>query len=331
MNKILLALCAITLAGTGLYLFSKPQTPSDDRTQFYNFKIKFNKSYGSKVELEFRFQIFSNELAKIRKINADHTKRYTVAVNKFADLTFEEFKNLYLMPARKNNKAHSPIPMNLQTGNVDWRTTTGAVGPVKNQGHCGSCWAFSTVASLEFAYFLKHQTSEVFSEQELVDCAGGYYGNAGCNGGLMNWAYDYIIDNKLDTEEDYPYKALDQKCTPSTKPSRVQVSGYDALQPAQVENLVKVLNKQVVSVSIEVQDDFRYYESGVYHAGSDCGDYLNHGVAAVGYNTQDQDGYFIVRNSWGGDWGKQGYVNMAIETGRGTCGIADESDVYPNL
>lgn len=333
MKRILMAICAIALTGTALYYLSGSDFQSDARKEFYKFKLRYNKSYGSKHELEYRFNIFKSELSKIQKINADPTKRYSVEVNKFADLTFQEFKNLYLMPSRKRkNKIKSEKIIQVKTGSIDWRETRGAVGPVKNQGHCGSCWAFSTVASLEFANFKKTGSYKSFSEQELVDCAGGSYGNAGCNGGLMDWAYDYIIDNNLDLEEDYPYKAVDQDCTPTDNNTRVSVNGYSYLNPARVDTLVEAIDKQVVSVSIEVQDDFRYYKEGVYHSeNDDCGEYLNHGVAAVGYNTEGEDGYFIVRNSWGDDWGANGYINMAVDTGKGTCGIADDSDVYPNL
>ena len=296
------------------------------------FKSKYNKSYGSKHELQYRFEVFKSTVAKIEASNADPSKKFKMGVNKFSDLTFPEFKNQYLMPAKKNpNHGKKVLTGKIIKGQKDWRQTAGAVGPVKNQEQCGSCWAFSTVASLEFAYWKENGKSASFSEQELVDCAGGNYGNYGCNGGLMNYAYDYILDNKLDRESSYPYRAVDQTCNHSNKKNRYSVKSYSLLQPANVNTLAKVAQNQVVSVAIEVQDDFMSYESGVYHADSDCGYQLNHGVAVVGFNTKVKNGYFIVRNSWGPDWGLDGYIKMAVSKGEGTCGIAGESDVYPDL
>ena len=333
MKTLLIALTAMALTGTALYFMSQPSSEEQLRSAFLVFKAKHNKSYGSKTELEFRFEVFKLSVDRIQKSNADSANRFRLAVNKFADLTFPEFRNQYLLRAKKNPNFKKSLKnaSKPKKGKKDWRKVKHAVGPVKNQEQCGSCWAFSTNASLEFAYFKQTGKTGSFSEQELVDCAGGKYENEGCNGGLMDTAYDYIIDHSIDTEKTYPYRAVDQKCKASKKKSRFTVKSYSYLKPANVVSLVKAAQAQVVSVAIEVQDDFMFYDSGVYHAGADCGEELDHGVAVVGYNTKVKDGYFIVRNSWGADWGLEGYIKMAVGTGEGTCGIAGDSDVYPNL
>ena len=326
MKKLFLALSAIAVTAITLYVLSKNSNDSL-RTEFMSFKAKYNKSYGSKSELEYRFSVFSENMNLINSTNADSSKRYTLAMNQFTDMTFDEFKNQYLMTPKENETQKSVASSKLTSGNVDWRTVTGAVGAVKNQGQCGSCWAFSTVASLETSYFLKFNKFVSFSEQELVDCATPY-GNHGCNGGLMPFAYEYIMDNQITTEEAYPYRGIEGSCRASSMSDRYSIDSFAQINPINVNGLMAALEKTVVSVAIEVQDDFMFYNEGVYH-NSECGDRLNHGVAAVGYNSESSDPYFIVRNSWGPSWGLGGYVRMAIGSGSGTCGIANPTDTYP--
>jgi C1A family cysteine protease len=332
-NKILLAVSALTLTGLTLYHLSSTSTESSLRLQFMQYKQQFKKSYGSPSELEYRFQVFKTTLNRINKNNSNPQKTHKAGVNKFSDLTFSEFKTMYLTDMNKSADMNSTAEIDLTKGaKVDWRQKKGAVGAVKNQEQCGSCWAFSTVASLETAYWQKNQKSVSLSEQELVDCSTSY-GNYGCNGGLMNQGYDYIVDNKIGTEKAYPYRAIDQNCSAKKKKKagRVGVSSYSFISPANVKGLIAAAKKQVVSVAIEVQDDFMDYSSGVYTNDDYCGSSLNHGVAVVGFNTKAKVPYFIVRNSWGPGWGDNGYIKMAVASGAGTCGIANESDVYPQL
>lgn len=335
MKTFLMVLTALALTGAGLYFLSAPSSDETAKRAFIDFKMKFNKSYGSKNELNFRFGVFKNALKRIEEVNTDSSKTYTLGVNRFADLTFEEFSNQYLNLKVEGNgdlvETRASVPK-VQAGSVDWRNTKGAVGAVKDQAQCGSCWAFSTVASLEFQY--NNATGKVssFSEQELVDCATGSYGNYGCGGGLMSGAYDYIIDHNVDTEAHYPYQATDNACRANyNNDGRYGIKSYSRLPGADVSDLITAVDKQVVSVAIEVQYDFQLYTGGVFHADASCGDYRNHAVAAVGYDTSASDPYFIVRNSWNGAWGEQGYIRMAVATGRGTCGIVGAWDVTPDL
>ena len=335
LKEVLLAMTGLVI--TGLMLQSLSVSNKDSWEQFQDFKVMYKKSYGTASELEYRFAVFQETLERINRVNNDSSKRYTLTVNKFADLKFSEFASKYLNPitrqARTENANHGVDTFSNRPKEVDWRNKVGAVGAIKTQGHCGSCWAFSAVASFENAVW--RETSEVvsLSEQELVDCAGGCYGNHGCDGGLSDQAFDYIKDNQLSTEQAYPYKGINQLCNGNNlhKPNRMAIQSYTFISPGSVYGLLDAIVVGVVSVSIEVQDDFMSYSSGVYHNDTDCGARLNHAVAAVGYNIQTDDPYFIVRNSWGADWGQQGYINMAVAKGAGTCGIADCSDVYPNV
>jgi C1A family cysteine protease len=327
MKTLLFGATALTL--TLITIFALTKTSQNNlRTQFINFKTKYNKSYGSKSELEYRFSIFKDNMNLINSSNADKTKSFTLGINQFTDITFEEFKNQYLMQPRENIH-HSTLQVsNLKAGSVDWRKVEGAVGKVKNQGQCGSCWAFSTVAALETAYALRYDSTIIFSEQELVDCSSEY-GNHGCNGGLMPFAFEYIMDNQISTGKDYPYTGKEGTCRASSITERFPLDSFAQIDPVNVDGLMEAIETTVVSVAIEVQNDLMFYHGGVYHASQDCGRQLNHGVAAVGYNTQGSEQYFIVRNSWGSDWGIGGYVNMSIGTETGTCGIANPTDSYP--
>lgn len=335
LKNLLLTFGVIALTGLTLYHINSVSNANLLKTQFLEFKEKYNKSYGTKSELEYRFEVFKKTVERISMNNSDPSKTHISGINKFSDLTFSEFKTRYLTKMDRSgnlNLSESLDKVKVKPAKRDWRSSKGAVGKVKNQGNCGSCWAFSTIASLETAFWQKNKKSVNLSEQELVDCAGGKYENEGCDGGLMDDAYKYIIDHKVATEKAYPYRAIDQKCSKRNrkKSGRVAVASFSYVQ-AGVNGLTKAAAKQVVSVAIEVQDDFMDYSSGVYTNNANCGEELNHGVAVVGYNTSVKKPYYIVRNSWGSDWGLNGYVKMAIGSGSGTCGIANDQNVVPKL
>lgn len=284
------------------------------------FKEKFNKFSSSPQELEYRYNIFVENMKYIEELNSQNNT-FTVGINQFSDLTWEEFQKAYLSEPiphqpHTNGKVESVTP-------VDWREKK-VVTPVKNQAMCGSCWAFSTTGSLEAALAIKTGKLSSLSEQELVDCSRTY-GNHGCNGGLMSLAFDYIKKNEIGTESDYPYRGRDGSCHRKSSGDRFGITGYQKISPANVAGLSKAVVDQPVSVAIEVRRSFQMYTGGIYTSTKDCGYALNHGVLLVG----QKDNYYIVKNSWGGQWGEKGYVRMAIGEGSGTCGIANPADVYP--
>jgi len=212
---------------------------------------------------------------------------------------------------------------------VDW-TAKGAVTPVKNQGQCGSCWAFSTTGSTEGVNAINGKGLISLSEQQLVDCSGSY-GNEGCNGGLMDNAFQYIIANGgLCTEAAYPYTAVDGTCKTSCKKT-VTLSAYTDVKSDSDSALATAVAQQPVSVAIEAdQASFQMYSGGVMTAA--CGTALDHGVLTVGYGSDGGVEYWKVKNSWGASWGESGYIRLGrgsnYNGGAGQCGIYSEPS-YP--
>lgn len=328
LRTILIGVLAVAAAGVSLYMMKDNSSPLKASSAFRAFQAKHSKSYSSPQEVEYRMAIFADNLQYIEQSNAQG-KSFELGVNQFSDMTFEEFSKFYLMEPIQNELSDPAYDLPLPTAETkDW-VKAGKVSHVKNQARCGSCWAFSTTGSLEAALAIKTGTLNEYSEQELVDCSRAY-GNYGCNGGLMTYAFKYIHDKKIAREEDYPYKGVDQKCSIKKQDNRVTVAGFKLLAKNDVATLVNEIRKAPVSVAIEVQRDFMSYKTGIY-TNARCGSALNHGVLAAGFVIDDKNNYFIVKNSWGTAWGEQGYIRMAFGTGSGTCGIANSWDAIPVL
>lgn len=208
------------------------------------------------------------------------------------------------------------LPETLET-DVDWRTK-GAVTPVKNQGHCGSCWSFSATGAIEGAMFLKTGKLQSYSEQQLIDCSTVYM-NDGCEGGFMTHAFQYAMDYPLELESAYPYKASDGTCSYAASKGQGKVADYDDVQADSASQLKAALSKRPVSIAIQAdQTPFINYKSGVITSG--CGTSLDHGVLAVGFGTLNGQEFFLVKNSWGADWGDKGYVRISTASSN-VCGI----------
>jgi len=199
------------------------------QVSFSEWASKNGKTYSTKSEIALRRSIFAANAARVAKHNSEGHS-WSMGLNKFADLTGEEFKALYASGYRAHEKRSKNVNLSLlhaqaNPASVDW-STKGAVTPIKNQEQCGSCWAFSTTGSVEGISFIKTGTLPSVSEQQLVDCSGAE-GNQGCNGGLMDYGFEYIIKNKgITSEAAYPYTAKDGTCTATGKPVAATITGY---------------------------------------------------------------------------------------------------------
>jgi len=316
-----LLLLAVTLAAATHYFKEEVY-----QQQFSQFIQQYNKKY-SQETLFYRYNVFKTNVDKIHRHNKGNFN-FTLGMNIFGDLSFEEFHathtgynhidNSHLRS--KNGPAHSHSHVAAPPASIDWRTK-GAVTPVKDQQQCGSCWAFSATGSMEGAYFLSKKKLNSLSEQQLVDCSQAQ-GNEGCNGGLMDQAFEYVIANGgLASEDSYPYTAMDGDCMNPLPASVSTISSYTDVPANNDAALQAAVALGPVSVAIEAdQESFQFYKSGVFSDPS-CGTALDHGVLAVGYGTQGSAGYWIVKNSWGASWGDSGYILMARKTGSGECGI----------
>ncbi|KAL5777703.1 hypothetical protein ACOSP7_010629 [Xanthoceras sorbifolium] len=318
---------------------SKSSWRADDEVMgiYEAWLVKHGKVYNALGEKEKRFEIFKDNLRFIDEHNSDN-RTYKVGLNQFADLKNEEYRFMYLGAKKsvkkntlkaKNSDRYLPRVGEALPDFVDWRKE-GAVADVKDQGSCGSCWAFSTIAAVEGINKIVTGDLISLSEQELVDCDTSY--NEGCNGGLMDYAFEFIINNGgIDSDEDYPYTAMDGRCDTYRKNAKVvSIDDYEDVPVNDEKALQKAVANQPVSVAIEGGGRaFQFYESGIFTG--TCGTALDHGVAAVGYGTENGVDYWLVRNSWGNSWGESGYIKMErnlVGTGTGKCGIAMEAS-YP--
>lgn len=331
MNKTLCLLFLFSFTSFSMSL-PVPIKSSVEWLSFNKFKDDFNKTYNSLEEEYERFEIFKENFLYVIEEN-NKNLGYSLKVNKFSDLSNEEFKNKMTgFIVNKNeleiklgfkNQGCSKFEINSTyeiPDTIDWRTKN-VVTPIKNQQQCGSCWSFSATGAMEGAWAIKTGKLVSLSEQELVDCSGTY-GNMGCNGGLMDSAFEYAIDNGMCSESEYPYTANDGKCYKCT--SKVQMNGCVDVPSNDEISLKQAVAQGPVSVAIEADRPFfQLYSHGVLD-NILCGTNLDHGVLIVGYGNENGKDYWLVKNSWGTSWGDQGYVKIkrSNKKDKGTCGIA---------
>lgn len=290
--------------------------------EWKSFKQLHSKIYESNTEELHRFKIWKSNVDLIQSHNTDADKglkTFWLKMNQFGDLTVQEFASIYNGYNSEMNHGLKPIGVfefnsNVQVpDSVDWRTQ-GYVTPVKDQGQCGSCWAFSTTGSLEGQHFKASGTLVSLSEQNLVDCSSKY-GNQGCNGGLMDQAFAYIKDNKgIDTEDSYPYTAQDGSCVFNAANVGATDSGFTDVKSKDEDALKQAVGTVgPVSVAIDASHaSFQLYSHGIYHEPLCSETRLDHGVLAVGYGSDGTNkDYWIVKNSWNTSWGDQGYIKMS--------------------
>ncbi|CAL1536018.1 unnamed protein product [Lymnaea stagnalis] len=301
------------------------------------FKATHGKVYKNALEEMYRRKVWEGHLAYIQEHNAAYQRgeqSFFLGENAYADMTNEEFVKV-MNGYRMRTGPGSPIvyaggdPKDLPD-TVDWRDK-GYVTDIKDQGQCGSCWAFSTTGSLEGQNFKKTGKLTSLSEQNLVDCSQKQ-GNQGCNGGLMDQAFTYIkVNNGIDTETSYPYEAVDDTCRFNAANVGAEDNGFVDIKSKDERALQDaVANVGPISVAIDAShSSFQLYSGGVYHSLFCSQTRLDHGVLAVGYGNYQGKDYWLVKNSWGTSWGDKGYIMMSRNKDN-NCGIATSAS-YPTV
>jgi cathepsin L len=298
-------------------------TEQEYQAEFTNWMQQYQKSYAHDA-FQYRYQIWKSNYDFITGFNAQSTST-VLKMNGFGDMTNTEFNQYYKglkMPATL--PPPGPAAVAAAPTAYDWRKQ-GAVTPIKNQQQCGSCWAFSTTGSVEGCHFISEKKLVSLSEQNLMDCSWSQ-GNEGCDGGLMTQAMQYIISNGgIDTESSYPYTAeSSQTCEYKAASSGSTEQTFVNVNQGDETDLMNKVYMGPTSVAIDAsQSSFQFYSSGVYYDPNCSTSQLDHGVLAVGYDHDSTSGmdYWIVKNSWGTDWGQSGYIWMARNKGN-ACGIA---------
>jgi len=315
-------LCAITEC-------YKHISDHDAEAEFEKFITQYGKVYATVEEKNLRKEYFRDTYKFIKTYN-ELNQGLELDINHLADLSPEETANMFRL--KKHGFAAVKKTLNLTNvpvQNIDWRAR-GAVTAVKNQGQCGDCWAFSAVGALEGLYAITNGNLADLSEQYLCNCADETFGNNGCNGGLMDNAFNFVKMYGIPLESSAPYQGVQQQCSPAD--SAFTISGWVDIPAGDNQQLLQALSIGPVSVAIAANNPvFLYYKSGIIsqNCGSSASD-LDHGVTLVGTGNSGSTAYWIVKNSWGTTWGQNGYVYIKRDTGHtnGVCQIAAAAS-YP--
>ncbi|KAM4617943.1 cathepsin F [Discoglossus pictus] len=290
-------------------------------TLFKEFVSTYNKKYETAEEAAKRLRVFSENMKMAQKIQELDQGTAEYGVTKYSDLTEEEFRALYLNPMLSTQTPHpmkpATVPKDPPPADWDWRDH-GAVTEVKNQGMCGSCWAFSVTGNIEGQWFLHKGSLISLSEQELVDCDKE---DQACGGGLPSNAYDAIEKlGGLETEGDYSYQGHKQSCSFSTDKVSVYINSSVEIPKDETQIAAWLAQNGPISIALNAFA-MQFYRKGISHPFRIlCNPWMiDHAVLLVGYGERDGKPFWAIKNSWGTDWGEQGYYYLY--RGTGACGM----------
>lgn len=286
---------------------------------FLTWSAKFNKNYQTSEEFESRFSIFLQNTEEMYSQEEFLQDGHELELNKFADWTDDEYSNLLGFSPRYAVNMTEVLDEGDLPESINW-VEEGVVSLVKDQGRCGSCWSFSTTGSMESAFQIKDGKARLLSEQQLVDCSISF-GNNGCGGGLVEYAFNYATKHGLASEDEYPYTATDGTCKDIEGESIL--SSFKDVQRFSPTQLAAALQLGPVSIGVDASGfGFKFYKSGIISRL--CGTSIDHAVLLVGYGTEKGKDYWLVKNSWASDWGENGYFRVLRDMEKqdeGMCGI----------
>lgn len=320
MIKVVLSLALLGSASAGLYT----EHSQHQKYMWEAFKKEHHRNYATMEEEAQRFAIFVENLKIIDERNAEDATA-THGINKFTDLSADEFKTHYLnyKPRPVENRTFAtvePLPAGVKALQ-DW---TGVyTTPVKDQGYCGSCWAFSATEQIESDYMRTTGNEEILSAQQVTSCTKYIFGG-GCNGGFTENAFDYAKEG-LETDSDYPYTSgkagVTGACNADSSKYVVKTTGYTTVSSSAKgeSDMASYVSKTgPLSVCVDASR-WSSYSGGIL---STCGSSVDHCVQAVGID--ESNGYWKVRNSWGTSWGESGFIRLAY--GENLCEIASDAN-----
>ncbi|KAK3431226.1 hypothetical protein EUGRSUZ_E02718 [Eucalyptus grandis] len=303
-------------------------TPTNSTlAEFEQWMARHGRIYKDNLEKPKRYGIFLETLRFIEDFNSKATNQsYKVGLNQFSDLTTEEFVSRYtgFRATSRSSNSSAATTFKYSTTQVpdslNW-VEKGVVGSIKDQGECGSCWAFAATATVESMLAMKTGKLVDLSEQQLIDCSKQ---NVGCKWGWTYRAYEYIAQNHgMTYESNYPYSGVEGPCNERAASIAVaRLKGYEKI-PMSEDLVLQAVARQPVSVAIEgASPGFKQYSGGIFNG--PCGETSNHIVVIVGYGkTPDGVDYWLLKNSWGETWGEKGYMRMLRNSGvqGGLCGL----------